>query len=609
VEQHEEQLHGIPASEGVAIGRAHIFSDMAAQDGFCILTRDVPAGELDDEVARFVTALDATRTQIQAAQRELADRAGHQHARIFDAHLLLLEDRDFINAVVKRIRDERRNAEAVFMDVTREYLRAFDQIDDDYLRERTADIRDITRRVIHNLVGAERPGVPALGKDVIVVAHDLSPSDTAVMDRERVIGMVTEVGGPTSHTAIMARAMGIPAVTGTSGITAAVRDNDLLIVDGHRGLVFVNPGQAQIDEYERARASEAERLARLAQLRDVEARTTDGRSVRLYANIETPEEVRRAMDAGAQGVGLYRTEFFFMNRRDLPSEDEQFEAYAQVVRRCGDKPVVIRTLDLGGDKYVSALSLPREMNPFMGWRAIRLCLERTDIFKAQLRAILRASAEGRDVRVMFPMVTTVQEVRAAKALIAEAGDELRREGRPFNESIPIGAMIEIPSAALTCDLIAEEVDFLSIGTNDLIQYTLAIDRVNEKTAHMYDPTNLAVLRLVKNVIDVAHKERCQAAEGGLQRPSCLLGRARESGDIPVCVCGEVASVPMMAYLLIGLGIDELSTVAGSIPRNKELVRAVSYDEARAVADEALRLRSSDEVAELLAEHLPVLNSD
>lgn len=597
----ERRYSGLGTSDGIAIGRAYVFTPPEGEQGLHVPARTITAQEVEQEHRRLQDALEQARAQIRRAQRELGKNAGCEHARIFDAHLLLLDDPVLRAQVEQQVQHKLVNVEAAFFDVVSKYIKAITENDNDYFKERGADITDVMRRVLCNLAGTQRATLADLKEDVIVVAHDLSPSDTALMHRERVIALVTEVGGPTSHTSIMARALEIPAAAGVANITNLVTDGCEMIVDGSTGEVIVWPSAKTIETY-RARMADAQAArARLVQLHDMPAVTSDGARVTLLANIEIPEEAVGAIQKGAEGIGLYRTEFFFMNRQDLPTEDEQYEAYAAVAQACAGKPVVIRTLDLGGDKFVSALKLPREMNPFMGWRAIRMCLERTEMFKTQLRAILRASAVG-EVHVMFPMIASVHELRAAKRLIEECKQELRAAGARYNPHMPVGAMIEIPSAALTADVLAEEVSFFSIGTNDLIQYTLAIDRVNEKTAAMYDPLNLAVLRLVKTVVNVAHNVRC--GRTGRHNPACVLGRPTQRARVTVSVCGEMAAAPLTAYLLMGLGVDELSTAATSIPKNKQLVRASSMATARDVAARALAMNSSDEVRALITRHLP-----
>ena len=588
VKPKERIIKGIAASDGIVIGKAFVFSTFGGVEGFHVPVYPVAEERMGAEVARFEAALDKSRIEVRHAQQKLAEKIGLQHAKIFDAQLLLLDDRIFLNEVIARMKKERRNAESVFTELAARCIKTL-AMSDEYFRERSADIRDVTHRVLHHLAGKTLPTLANMADDVIVVACDLSPSDTAVMHRERVVGIVTQIGGPTSHTSIMARALEVPAVVGAPDIVEMVKDGAPLIVDGTEGIVIVNPTAARIEEYQQRNVAFKGRKTHLLRLRDKLAVTTDDKAIHLMANIEIPEEARHAIDSGAEGVGLYRTEFFFLNRADLPSEEEQFEVYAAVVRQCSGMPVTIRTLDLGGDKFVSSLKLPREMNPFLGWRAIRMCLERKDMFKAQLRAILRAGAEG-TVQIMFPMIATIGEVRAAKALLEESRAELRKAGTPCAEHLPVGVMIEIPSAALAADVIAREVDFFSIGTNDLIQYTMAIDRVNEKTATMYDPLNIGVLRLIKLTVDAAHG---------------IVGNGGHK-PIPVAVCGEMASNPLLAYLLVGMGVDELSTVSTAIPKNKEMIRSISFSEAQQVAGEALNLPSSDEILALIMRHIPAV---
>jgi phosphotransferase system enzyme I (PtsI) len=601
----EHIFHGIATCEGIVIGTAYVFHALVSDVGDAYPSYTITDDQTAQEAERFETALELTRQQIRDIKQEYLNKAGAKNAKIFDAHLLLLEDTMIIEKVHKRIHDDKENAEAAFAHVANTLLHSFSQIPDKYLGERIEDIRDVVRRVMHNLIGTSRPSLAELENDVIVIAHDLSPSDTATMHQERVVGIVTEIGGPTSHTSIMARALEVPAVAGATAITSHVKDNDLIIVDGIKGVIILHPTEERITEYRQLQQSFMDRKARLTSLLNQPAITTDDRHIKLLANIELPEEVTHALERGAEGVGLYRTEYLFMNRQDLPSEDEQYEAYSYVAERCGDRPLVIRTLDLGGDKFVSSLTLPREMNPFMGWRAIRLCLERTDIFKTQLRAILRASSHG-NVRAMFPMITTVQEVRLARQLIREVTTELLEEGCDLNPDMLVGAMIEIPSAALIADVLAREVDFFSIGTNDLIQYTLAIDRVNEKTAQMYDPMNLAVLRLLKIIIDAAHCRPCRDEPSRESNPACPIGHQRQRNPIPVCVCGEMASEPAMAFLLVGLGVDELSTVATSIPSNKELIRAMNRGHAADVVEQVLNCDDPEKVRALVNDQLAEL---
>ena len=597
-------IKGIPSSDGVVIGNAYIFSSTAGIETTHIPKYIIKTGEEEKEIKRFNNAIFSTQEEFKHAKRELAKRVGAKHSKIFDAHILILEDQVFLDQVVKKIKTTYKNAEAAFDEVMTEYLNLFLETEEDFMKERAIDIKDIMKHVLNNLIGSHHISLSNLEKDVIIIAHDLSPSDTATMDRGHVVGMVTEIGGPTSHTSIMARAMEIPAITGAANITFNVQENDTIIIDGDSGNIIIHPTAKSLKKYEKKLKDTIEQKNDLRKLKNVPAITTDKCRISLLANIETPDEVQHVIENGAEGIGLYRTEFFFMNRQDLPSEDEQFVAYNTVVKKCENKPVVIRTLDLGGDKFASSLKIPKEMNPFMGWRAIRLCLERHDIFKPQLRAILRASANG-NVKIMFPMISTIQEVRAAKKLIEQCKKELKDEGKSFDENIEIGIMIEIPSAAIAADVFAKEVDFFSIGTNDLIQYCLAIDRINEKTAHMYDPMNIAVLRLLKIVVNSAHNV-CSKNEFCKNISLCDSDDNSKQRPIKVCVCGEIASHPLMVYLLIGLGVDELSTVASSIPKNKKMIRSMSYEDSKKIVENALNCDDSDYVEKLVSQKIAEL---
>lgn len=564
----ERVFRGIGASPGVAIGKAFIFDCEVV----VVIKRRIDAAQVPLEIARFEDALIRTRQEILQIQDKVSERLGAKHAEIFNAHLLVLEDRSFIEDVIKTIERDRFNIEFVFQQVARKYAEIFSQIEDDYLKERASDIRDVTRRVLHNLTGRKREDVGRLTEEVIIVAYDLSPSDTALMHQEKVISFATDIGALTSHTAILARSLRAPAVVGLRDISRKVKTGETLIVDGTGGVVIASPSRATLREYTHVRTRLRAIEERLVNLKDLPAETLDGYRVSLAANIELPQDVPAALAQGADGIGLYRTEFFYMNRRDIPGEEEQFEAYRSVAEQAYPHSVIIRTLDLGGDKFLSDLQVPREMNPFLGWRAIRFCLERTDLFKTQLRAILRASARG-NVKVMFPMISGVEELVRAREILDECAGELRKRGKKFEEKIEVGAMIETPAAALTADILATHVDFFSIGTNDLIQYSLAVDRVNEKIAYLYEPRHPAILRLIHQVITAGHRE-----------------------NIWVGMCGEMAGEPSLALILLGMGLDEFSVSAVSIPEIKKVIRSVQLADARTLAEEVLTYTSIEETS-------------
>lgn len=574
-------LKGIPASPGIAIGKVF----MLDSETLPVLKRQIFEKELPQEIARFEDALIQTRQEILKIQERISEELGVQHAEIFNAHLLVLEDRTLIEEVISRLKKELLCVEYIFDDVLKKYITAFSKMEDEYLKERVADIRDVGKRVLRQLLGKKRETLADLKEKVIVVAYDLSPSDTASMHKKNVIAFVTDIGGRTSHTAIMAKALEIPAVVGLETVTKNVKGSDTIIVDGSNGIVIVEPDSDTISRYEREKVRFEEYDTLLFKLRDLACVTPDGREIELSANIEIPDEVPAVKSHGACGIGLYRTEFFYLNRTDLPTEEEHYEAYRHVAEQVTPHPVIIRTLDLGGDKFLSQLTVPKEMNPFLGWRAIRFCLARPDIFKVQLKAILRASAHGK-LKVMYPMISGVEELRAANQILEEAKEELRKTRAPFDEDMEVGAMIEVPSAALTCDILAKEVDFFSIGTNDLIQYSLAVDRINEKIAYLYEPAHPAVLRLIKNIIDTGH-----------------------NANIWVGMCGEMAGEPTFGLLLLGLGLDEFSTSPVNLPRIKQVIRSVEFKTAQKVAEQALTLSTGREVEEFAKEKLKELVPD
>lgn len=566
-----EKIKGIPVSPGIAIGKAYVFH---GEDSFNVQSRVVSKEDVAKEIARFEDALTRTRAEILGIRKKISNQIGRESSEIFNAHLLILEDRTLIEDVIAVIKDKSVNCEHAFSLVIQRYFVAFAQIDDEYLRERVADIKDIGRRLLRNLFGKEGESAN-LTEEGVIIAHDLSPSDTATIDKEKVLGFVTEIGGPTSHTGILGRSMEIPAIVGMDHVTRKVKHGDWVIVDGGQGLLIISPDEKTIEEYRKKSVRITEQVTELDKLRDMPALTTDGRRVTLAANIEFHDEIPSVISHGADGIGLYRTEYFYMNRSDLPTEEEQFRAYRQVAKDMGSQSVIIRTLDLGGDKFLSSLDVPHEMNPFLGWRAIRFCLTRVDVFKVQLRAILRASAHG-NLKVMYPMISNVVELRQANDILAECRDELKKEGHPFDPEMEVGAMIEIPSAALISEILAKEVDFFSIGTNDLIQYALAVDRVNEKIAYLYEPTHPAILKLIKHIVDSGHRN-----------------------NIWVGSCGEMSGDPAIAILLTGLEIDEISTSPVVLPKVKKAIRSVSFETAKAIASQALEFPTGEEVRKYL----------
>jgi len=578
-------IKGIAASPGISIGKAYVMrQEDAPVPKTEILETDVPS-----EIVRFEEALIKTRAEILETQKKISTEIGDAYGEIFTAHRMVLEDRTMIEEVISRLKKELLCVEYIFSEVLKRYSEAFSRVEDEYLRERVSDIQDVGRRLLRNLLGKERDSLSELKEEVIVVAHDISPSDTAMMHREKVIAFVTDIGGRTSHTAIMARSLEIPAVIGLEVVTKTVKNGDLLIVDGNHGIVIINPDSTVLKSYKEEKEIFEEFERGLLKLKDLPCQTLDGHVIELSANIELPEEILSVLAHGANGIGLYRTEYFYLNRKDLPTEDEQYDAYKYVASKISPNSVIIRTLDLGGDKFISQIEFPREMNPFLGWRAIRFCLAKPDIFKMQLKAILRASVHG-NLKVMYPMISGVEELRAANGVLNEAKEELRSQNVPFDEKIKVGAMIEIPSAAMVCDILAREVSFFSIGTNDLIQYSLAVDRINEKVAYLYEPTHPAILRLIKRIIDVGH----------------------EMG-IWVGMCGEMVSEPHLALFLLGLGLDEMSVSPVVIPEIKDVIRSVRLSHAREIVQEALNFDTGKEVdiflRNKLKELVPTLRRD
>ena len=576
----ESEHRGISASPGIVIGTAFVRD----AERVSVPKTVIEATRVEEEVARFSQALADTARELRVLKADIARKMGDDHARIFDAHLLILDDRMVIDETTATIRGERLNAAASFEKVINRFIASIGGIEDEYLKERTIDVQDVKKRVIRTLLGVDAPALKRPSQPSIVVAHDLSPSDTAQFDRRTVLAYVTDLGGRTSHTAILARSQGIPAVLGLENVVARVETGDTLIVDGNAGIVVVNPAPATLDQYRLEMARFHELEEQLLTLTGYPAQTLDGRSFMLCANLDAAHEVESVLDHGGQGVGLFRTEYFFISQEYLPGEEEQFKVYRQVVEKLGGRPVVIRTLDVGGDKIASYLNRSPELNPFMGWRGIRFCLTRKDIFKTQLRAIYRASAFGR-VKIMFPMISQIEEILRAKEICAEVREELSRDRYKFDENVELGIMIETPSAVAVADQFASEVAFFSIGTNDLIQYTMAVDRGNSKIAYLYQHLHPSILRLLR-----------------------LTVRAARRHNVHVSICGEMAGDPLSVPILIGLGIDEFSVSPNMIPEVKRIIRSVTFDECRALLRRVSRFRTTaeieSEIAVFLKSHVP-----
>ena len=566
----EIQFQGAGVSPGIAQGAIHVVRD----DLDDVARYHIEASQITNEIGRFETALIQTRVQILEMQQKIAESIGAKDAGIFDAHLLVVEDRTLIDEVLRKLQTDLCNVEWVFQEVASGYAETLSKIDDPYLRERALDIQDVTKRVIRNLQGKAPKTFLALTEPHILVAHNLTPSDTATINKERVLGIATDLGRRTSHTAIMARSLNIPAIVGLHDVTEKLETGQHVLLDGTNGLLIVDPTPGMLAHYGEIESRRVKVVTQLKELRETKSTTRDGRHIVLSANIELPGDVDAVAANGAEGIGLYRTEFLYLNRNTLPTEDEQYQTYRKVAECVSPDPLIIRTFDLGGDKLASGtVDVSDELNPFLGWRAIRFCLENIPIFKTQLRAILRASAVG-NVKIMFPMISGLDELRRAVSILNECKEELRRTGSTFGDATEVGAMIEIPSAAISADILAREVDFFSIGTNDLIQYALAVDRVNERIAHLYAPTHPAVLRLLKMIADAGH-----------------------ANDIWVGVCGEMAGDIALIPLLLGLGMDELSASATLVPRVKRAVQSLTIAECRQLVDEALELQMPSEILE------------
>lgn len=565
-----KKMNGIAASSGIAIAKVYELKE--PELNFEKSSIDDPGKEIE----RLDNALEVSRKELEKIKEHTLKELGEEHAEIFSAHLLVLGDPELINPIKDKINDDKVNAEAALDEVATMFVGMFKGMDNEYMRERAADIQDVTKRVMSHLLQVTFPNPALIDEQVIVIARDLTPSDTAQLNREFVKGFATDIGGRTSHSAIMARSLEIPAVVGTKEVTGAVKKDDQIIVDGIEGKVIINPSEEEIKVYEEKQAAFAKQQAEWAKLKDEPTFSADGEQVELGGNIGTPEDVDGVLNNGGEAVGLYRTEFLYMGNSELPSEDIQFEAYKTVLEKMGDKPVVVRTLDVGGDKEISYLDMPHEMNPFLGFRAIRFCLENEHVFRPQLRALLRASAYG-NLKIMFPMIATLEEFRQAKALLLEEKDNLQKDGVEVSENIEVGIMVEIPATAVLAKQFAKEVDFFSIGTNDLIQYTMAADRMNEQVSYLYQPYHPAILNLVNNVIEAAHAEGKWAG-----------------------MCGEMAGDSTAIPLLLALGLDEFSMSATSILPARTQILGLNKKELAALKDEFLSLSTADEVVALAA---------
>ncbi|MCM3663224.1 phosphoenolpyruvate--protein phosphotransferase [Mesobacillus subterraneus] len=566
-------LQGIAASNGIAIAKAY----KLVEPDFSFEKKTVAAPA--EEVARFQSALQKSKLELEQIRDHAGTALGVDKAAIFDAHLLVLSDPELISPIEDKINTENVNAEHALKETADMFIGMFESMDNEYMKERAADIRDVTKRVLAHLLGIQIPNPSMIAEEVVIVAEDLTPSDTAQLNRQFVKGFTTNIGGRTSHSAIMARSMEIPAVVGTKAATEEIHNGDIVVVDGLKGEVHFNPTPEVLEVYKKTQEDFVKQKAEWAKLVNEKSVTADGHHVELAANIGTPKDLKGVVENGGEGIGLYRTEFLYMDRDQLPTEEEQFTAYKAVLEGMAGKPVVVRTLDIGGDKELPYLNLPKEMNPFLGFRAIRLCLEEQDIFRTQLRALLRASVHG-NLKVMFPMIATLVEFREAKAMLEEEKAKLVNEGVQVADHIELGIMVEIPSTAVLADQFAKEVDFFSIGTNDLIQYTMAADRMNQQVSYLYQPYNPSILRLVKMVIDAAHKEGKWAG-----------------------MCGEMAGDETAIPILLGLGLDEFSMSASSILKARSLIRNLNKSDMEKLASTVVNMSTTEEVVEAVNQAL------
>ena len=560
-------LNGIAASSGVAIGKVFVLEE----DDFLVIKREISGSQIKQELARLKDAMGKTKLELEQDQKELNKVLGENYAKIADAHLLILND-PMIKDEIKKMVNKGANAEYAVHKVVENFSKTFDLIDNEYFRERKHDLLDVAKKIMRNLLGKTKKSLADLDEDSIIVAKNLTPADTVNMKEVMVKGFVTEIGGKTSHTALVAQSLEIPAVVGLKDITYKVKQGMPIIVDGNLGLVILEPSEETIENYKREYEIQISNKKELEKFKDLPAVTTDGREVILGANIENPEEVRAALRHGANAIGLYRSEFMYMSKKTMPTEEEHYQNYSKVAKMMMPYEVIIRTMDLGGDKIsrLGLMNIGREANPFMGLRAIRFCLKYPDIFKTQLKGILRASVHG-NIKIMYPMISRISEIKEANKILEQAKEELKKEGKNFRDDIEVGVMIEVPSAAVISDIIAKEVDFLSIGTNDLIQYTMAVDRVNADVAHLYTPMHPAILRLLKNIIDSAH-----------------------AAGKNVGMCGEMAGDPIYTAILLGLGLDEFSMSAGQIPKVKKIIRSISKAESKKLVEQLFKCTNMQE---------------
>ena len=566
---------GIPASPGVAIGKAFVLSGESVK----IKNQYIEDNDIDSAVAIFDDALEKTKLELKSIRTSARNKVGVNNAKIFEVHHLLLNDPALIDETHNAIREEKFSAEYAFYRVIEKYQKTLAASDGEYFRERTSDLRDIKRRVIRNIQGDRRDYLQKLEGEAIIIARDLTPSDTIALDRHKILGFITDIGGKTSHSAIMARSFRVPAAVGMRHLSKYVKDNDRLILDGNEGVAYINPDETTLDHYRQLRKKIHAMNRQLSTLKNLRARTLDGKDIDLQANLEFTDELDTVIEYGGRGIGLYRTDYLYLARPDLPSEEEQFDAYRRVAEHMRPYPVIIRTFDVGGDKNPQNISIPPEDNPYLGYRAIRICAERPDIFMTQLRAILRASAYG-NIKILFPMISGMYELQEAKAALEKAAAELQKKSISYDSSMEVGVMIEVPSSAIISDQIAEEVDFLSIGTNDLIQYLLAVDRGNERIAYLYKELHPAVLQVIRDVVKAAHTKGTW-----------------------VGMCGEMAGNPYATLILIGLGLDELSVSPIGVPEIKKIIRAVDYDEAVKIAEKVLQMPTAQSIEKFMMRYM------